>query len=99
MKCRTFCGAPMEDGGAYCSKCGRRFSWPLTLSVVACTRIRLLSAINGLLAGGLPGAVFGDVCSLIFIVFLFGMLFPALECCDSGHRHSPERGIETDPVF
>ena len=24
---------------------------------------------------------------------------PALECCDSGHRHSPERGIETDPVF
>lgn len=75
MKCRTFCGAPMEDGGAYCSKCGRRFSWPLTLSVVACTRIRLLSAINGLLAGGLPGAVFGDVCSLIFIVFLFGMLF------------------------
>lgn len=49
--------------------------WLLILSVVACTGIRLLSAVNDLLAGGLPGAVFGGVYSLVFIIFLFGMLF------------------------
>lgn len=120
----------MEDGDAYCSKCGRRFSgqtqkapshfapepmlaepknklccelaytgtlfwlpliacpneknaryhanqglWLLILSVAACTGIRLLSAVNDILAGGLLGAVFGGVYSLLFIVFLFGMLF------------------------
>lgn len=130
VKYCTFCGASMEDGDAYCSKCGRRVSrqaqqtpphfapepmpvepknklccelaytgtlfwlpliacpdeknaryhanqglWLLILSVAACTGIRLLSAINDLLAGGLLGAVFGGVYSLIFIVFLFGMLF------------------------
>ena len=130
MKYCTFCGASMEDGDAYCSQCGRRFSdqarqapphfvpepmpvepknklccelaytgtlfwlpliacpnekdaryhanqglWLLILSVIACTGIRLLSAINDLLAGGLLGAVFGGVYSLLFIVFLFGMLF------------------------
>lgn len=130
MKYCTFCGAPMEDGDAYCSKCGRRASgqaqqaphhftpkpmpvepknklccelaytgtlfwlpliacpdkknaryhanqglWLLILSVVACTGIRLLSAINDLLAGGMLGAVFSGVYSLLFMLFLFGMLF------------------------
>lgn len=49
--------------------------WLLILSVMACTGIRLLSAINDLLAGGLLGVVFGGIYSLLFMVFLFGMLF------------------------
>lgn len=49
--------------------------WLLILSVVSCTLIRALSVINGLLAGGLLGTVFSGVYSLLFTVFLFGMLF------------------------
>ncbi|HJA67915.1 hypothetical protein B5F07_15735 [Lachnoclostridium sp. An169] len=49
--------------------------WLLILSVAACTGIRLLSAVNEFLAGRLLGAVFGGVYSLLFILFLFGMLF------------------------
>lgn len=50
-------------------------AWLLILSVLACTSIRLLSAINDLLSGGLLGAVFGGIYSLLFILFLFGILF------------------------
>lgn len=49
--------------------------WLLILSVLGCTAIRLLSALNRMLAGGLPGAVFGGIYSLLFLGFLFGMLF------------------------
>lgn len=49
--------------------------WLLILSVLGCTAIRLLSALNRFLAGGLLGAVFGGIYSLLFLGFLFGMLF------------------------
>ena len=49
--------------------------WLLILSAAGCTAIRLLSALNRLLAGGLLGAVFRGLYSLLFLGFLFGMLF------------------------
>ncbi|MFQ7264622.1 MAG: hypothetical protein ACLRO4_09395 [Lachnospiraceae bacterium] len=49
--------------------------WLLILSVAACTGIRFLSAVNDLLADGLLGVVFSGIYSLLFILFLFGMLF------------------------
>lgn len=49
--------------------------WMLILSVVACTGIRFLSAINKLLSGRLLGVAFGGIYSLVFIVFLMGMLY------------------------
>ena len=43
--------------------------------MAACTGIRFLSAVNDLLADGLLGVVFSGIYSLLFILFLFGMLF------------------------
>ena len=54
-------------GGALAGACG--------LSAAGCTAIRLLSALNRMLVGGLLGAVFGGLYSLLFLGFLFGMLF------------------------
>lgn len=49
--------------------------WLLILSVAGCTGIRLLGAIDSLLAGGLAGMVFHGAYSLAFMVFLAGMFF------------------------
>lgn len=49
--------------------------WILILAVGACTGIRLLSALNDFLVGGMAGIAFGGIYSLAFIVFLFLMLF------------------------
>lgn len=49
--------------------------WLLILSIAACAGIRFFSVINDPLAGGLLGAVFRGIYSLLFILFLFGMLF------------------------
>lgn len=49
--------------------------WLLILSALACTAIRILSFVNDMLSGGLIGVLFSGVYSLVFIIFLFGMIF------------------------
>lgn len=49
--------------------------WLLILSVLACTAIRILSAINSFFAGSLLGAFSGAIYALAFTVFLFVMFY------------------------
>lgn len=49
--------------------------WLLIISTAACTGIRILSAINDMLAGCLTGVLFSGIYSLVFMIFLFGMFF------------------------
>lgn len=49
--------------------------WVLILSVIACTGIRVLGAVNRWLEGGVMGIISSGIYSLIYIGFLFLMLF------------------------
>lgn len=49
--------------------------WLLILSVLACTVVRILSAINSFFAGSILGAFSGAIYALAFTVFLFVMFY------------------------
>ena len=68
---------PKDKYSRFCSNQGL---WVLILSVTACTIIRILGRIDGLLAGELLGVFSGAAYSLMFIVFLGFMFYLFWQC-------------------
>lgn len=70
--------------------------WILILSTVACVLIRLLGSVNSLLAGSIPGIIFGAFYALAFLLFLGFMFYLAFQCVRSAlaiHRGETPDGI------
>lgn len=63
---------PKHTNARYCANQGL---WVLILAVLACTTIRILGAVNGLLAGKMIGIISSGIYALLFMVFLAVMFY------------------------
>lgn len=64
----------------YAARSANQGLWALITSVVCCTVIRILGAVNAFFSGNLIGVVTDGIYSLVFIAFLSFMLYLMWRC-------------------